>query len=199
MACVQYIIGIKTDSLKNFKKSLAIQRSILKEGIYNGIENQSNKCFLFKYSITLCNLGYIQLMTKRGISSAVISFESAVTRQQIVLKKDNSFLLSTIEYLAMANIRKGQIENALKLYNRLLQIYIENLGPLHPKCVLILSKISLINLSQSKLQLNLSFIEEAKEQLSKKDDARPFSRLLNVLGVCNLLRRDVIELYYENV
>lgn len=199
IACIQYIIGNVTDSLNNFKKSISIQSSITKEGIYNNNNSAENthlkKCYLFKYSITLCNLGYIQLI-KKQFPSAVRSFESAVSYQQLFLQKDNNYLLSAMEYLAMANVSVGQIENALKLYNCMLQVSIEKFEPLHQECALILSKINLINLSKSRRNNDLSFVENAIERLSKKEDARPLFRYLKVLVTCNFLRKDVVDGYY---
>ena len=78
----------------------------------------------------------------------------------------------------------------------MLQVSIEKFGPLHEECVLILSKINLIDLCKSRRKNDISFVEDTIERLSKKEDARPLSRYLNVLVTCNFVRKEVVDEYY---
>ena len=81
LACVHYMTGNTKESWKNFKEALTIQSSLSKTGIYRGEDNHlSTNSSILNYSLTLCNIGYLRLMTdKKSVSSAVKSFEDALS------------------------------------------------------------------------------------------------------------------------
>lgn len=140
LACVEFEIGQVENAARVFREALEVYHTgIVKTG---AVERQYDKDVALKLAILRSNAGYVWLRMKKG-DLAIAAFEAARVDQEKI-QDSVTLLISMLDHLVLAYLRKGQNSEALRVYSALLKIQIETYGPNHAECQKTLTKINLL-------------------------------------------------------
>jgi len=142
IGCVYYETGSEAKALKFLNESLQLQRKVILASVFDRNE-ALHQHTLVKLAVTRANIGYVHLRMKHG-DLAVSSFHESLLDQNICLDEHHELVSTTMDYLAIAQLRVGNKDDAIKVYSRMLTTKIQSEGPEHKECIAILTKISLL-------------------------------------------------------
>jgi len=185
LACTEFEIGQVRKAGQGFQKALKTLRkgndgysgSKTRQREYGRLSNNSN----WKVAVIKSNLGYVALKKKQG-KLAIDAFQAALENQNTNGNQDEDLTTAMRENLALAYLSTGQNQNALKVYNTLLERQIQQKGPNHSECKVTLTKIHLLKGgrkcmgSRNKLMTSVAkvkgccFMEEDEEEENNNDE-----------------------------
>lgn len=107
LAVVYFRQGNSNEALKEFTKSLEIQRVWLDSPV-------RRPCTVYDAALTLCNMGELYL-DRNDSELAIYLYEEALLFQTSIFPKDHPSVLLTLSSLAIAKVRNGDLDNAIHI------------------------------------------------------------------------------------
>ena len=144
IGCIHFESGSEVRALKYLKESLQMQKKVIFGSVYDGNE-KFRQHMLMKLAITRANLAYIYLRMK-NTDQTISAFQDSLLDQDICLEPHHPLLASTMDYFAIALVRKGNKDEAIQVYSKMLTAVIEENCDNHQECVAILTKLNLLQL-----------------------------------------------------
>lgn len=105
LGVVYYQQGNFTESLKEFTKSLDMQRAWLDAPV-------RRQCTIFDATITLSNMGKLYLQ-RADHDLSLYLYEESLLLQTSIFRKDHHMVLATLKSLALTKMRAGDVENGI--------------------------------------------------------------------------------------
>jgi len=147
LACCQFQSDEQNLALQTFRKSHIIQENLNRDELYSckDLDYCDRKINLQNLATTQSNMGKIKLQTGDS-HDAIKQLESSLTTLSILLEKNDTLIVATMENLANANI--DYPKRRLKMYYQILRIIGETISPYDLLCAKVWSKISHMHFEQ---------------------------------------------------
>ena len=168
VGCIQYAAGQRDVALRTFEQSLEINEGLFVDSLYGSADAHS-ELIMTRVASILNNIGQIGLKN-RDYDAAARAFEGAFKNQFLLFNVSNSFVLATMDKLAFTNVKRGDRNKALKMYNLMLEAQIKVLGPHHIDCAQTLTKISLVHVEEKNFSSAQKSIEKVIEAEAKNEN-----------------------------
>jgi len=168
VGCIQYAAGQREVALRTFEQSLEINEGLFVDSLYGSADAHS-ELIMTRVASILNNIGQIGLKN-RDYDAAAKAFEGAFKNQFLLFNVSNSFVLATMDKLAFTNVKRGDRNKALKMYNLMLEAQIKVLGPHHIDCAQTLTKISLVHVEEKNFSSAQKSIEKVMEAEAKNEN-----------------------------
>ena len=136
IGCSLFEISSESKALMYLNKSVATLQEFTEK-------DKLLKTTLYIVATTRGNIGYLHLRMKKN-TLAINDFELSLNDGNRCLDGKDEFITVTLDYLAIAFLRIGNYNEALKLYSKILTSRIEKHNGAHDECALILNKINLL-------------------------------------------------------
>lgn len=184
--CALFETESELKSLKFFKEAMQLlQTSIAK--IFYKDEVALRKINLIKMAIIRSNMAYLHLRIKDE-GRAIDLFQDSLLDQNICTKDDHALKSNTMENLAIALVKKGNKDEAIKVYSKLLTFKINNVGPEHPECVVVLTKLNLLQMHAKDKKGIRKCVQKIQQCLAESSpyEKDRFEKLIKVCKVSGL-------------
>jgi len=163
LACVYYEKEQYDLSLRLFEKSKGIQKKSYFQLLYTDNSNDFNqKEILLGLSAIEANIGFVHLK-QLDFEKAIRSLEEALSQYLLILDQTDTSVMILFDNLAFANLQYGCEDAAVKLFQRLLLLQTQALGPYDVQCAMTYTKLSRIHMKQHQLKLALDCIKHVLE------------------------------------
>jgi len=189
LGCAHFETGTCTKALKYLKESLEIQKDVLNDG--NAALYHSS---LARVATTRSNIGYVCLRMKHS-TQAIKYFKESLIYLNICLTPIHPLVIGTMDHLAIAFVKRGSNDEAMKIYSKILTAKIGAQGFKHEDCISTLTKLSLLQLKRNDKQASTSFMKKMQNCVSTSTDPfeiERFEKLLKASKFSGLkVRREV--------
>lgn len=184
--CALFETESELKSLKFFKEAMQLlQTSIAKIFYKDGVALR--KINLIKMAIIRSNMAYLHLRIKDE-GRAIDLFQDSLLDQNICTKDDHALKSNTMENLAIALVKKGNKDEAIKVYSKLLTFKINNVGPEHPECFVVLTKLNLLQMHAKDKKGIRKCVQKIQQCLAESSPCEKdrFEKLIKVCKVSGL-------------
>lgn len=183
IGCIHFETGAEAKAMPYFKESLQLQKKAIFESVHDGNEPLYQH-MLVKLAATRANLGYIHLRMKNA-DLAILTLEESLLDQKICLDPHAPLVTSTMDYLAIAYLRKGNKDDAINIYSQMLTAKIEANGAEHvEECAAILTKLSLLQVRGNDKASVRSILKKIQQCI--RDNPCQKERFEKLLKVCKV-------------
>ena len=167
LGCLSFMGGQSETSMQMFIESLGVQQAVLSHSLYGGSVLAGHSTNL-NMSITRANVAFLKMCSNDHVS-AIISFEAALSTQQMLLYDAHETLVGTMDHLAAANLLGGNKEKAANMLERMLRAEIKVYGIDDPRCENTRNKIRLVNTKDHKVKSSAENNDDEKVDDTQKD------------------------------
>jgi tetratricopeptide (TPR) repeat protein len=173
LGCLSFMGGEHDTAMKMFSESLDVQEAILSHSLYGGSVLAGHSTNL-NISITRANVAFLKLCAEDHLA-AILSFEAALSTQQMLLYDAHETLIGTMDHLAAANLLGGNKEKALNMLERMLRAQASAYGADDPRCENTKNKIGMVTSNTPKVKISDDNISAAKSKASSKASSKAAS------------------------